>query len=1409
MATNPIPSLPITQPTHTISHPIQFSHQIHTSLNQDNFLLWKSQVVPVLRGHGLLGFLDGSRLAPPPHLTTTQGVSQPNPAFESWIQQDQLILAWIFSSISPSVLNQVVRCETSAQVWSTLNQFYSSQSIAKTLDLKLQLQTTKKGGNTCSQYLQQMQNLVDRLRSIGVEVSDQEFLLYIVQGLGSDFESFVTAISVRNPPPSITEFSSLLLIQEARILTTLRSTSSTAVHLTTATGNFEPNPSDTSVNYANFKSQTGNYKGKQNQGRGRGGYRGRGRGRPGNYTQESVICQICSRSGHSALDCYHRFDIRYIGPSSDSSSHISNSPHQALVAEPNSSQQNKQDYYIDSGASTHVTSDFNALSNPQPYHGPDAVHIGNGAGLNIAHKGSSILYTSFRPLVLTKLLHVPDIKKNLLSVSQLILDNNVIVEFSHDSCFVKDQATKQVLLHGILHRGLYKIIQASQEPKLQVLHISQSTTDVWHYRLAHCSSSVQDKLIRDKLITVKHSSSFKSSLCNDCNMAKSHKLPFTNSINKATKPLEVVHTDLWGPSPVASVQGHRYYIHFIDEFSRFSWLYPCVCKSDVKTIFAQFKVKVENLLSCSIKTLQCDGGAEFKPLMTQYPEISFQLSCPYTQEQNGMAERKHRHVVELGLANLIHADIPLKFWDTIFQSVTFVINRLPSPTTGDISPFEKLFNQKPDYNLLHTLGCACYPLLRPYTKHKLEPRSAQCIFLGYSTIYKGYFCLQPETARIYISRNVNFDENVFPFKVCKSSPTTTSPNQPISSTLTIVPLDESILPTPTPSSSNSSNTPETPPIVQEQSDTSSSSLQHEAPQNNSHHMVTRTQTRSLKPKSFPDHHVYSAENQNSSQLKEPTCYTQAVKLPVWRQAMATELTALANNSTWDLVEAPTGAHIIGAKWIFKTKLRADGTLERHKARLVAKGYSQLEGIDYEETFSPVIKPATIRIVLTIALSQNWHLQQLDVNNAFLHGDLQETVYMEQPPGFTDQNHPSYVCKLKKALYGLKQAPRAWFSKLKHFLLSHQFKGSQADNSLFIYSSGNIVIYLLVYVDDILLTGNNSQAIQAILDKLHSTFSIKNLGKPHYFLGIEVGEEGTSLHLSQTRYLTKILERAKMETVKPCHTPMQAGQQLSKLDGTKMANPQLYRSIVGALQYATITRPDLAFAVNKASQYMSEPRDTHWQFVKRILRYLKGTLFHGLNIQKASHLSLHAYCDADWAGCPDDRRSTTGFAIYLGPNLVSWSAKKQPTVARSSTEAEYRSLAVTASELTWISSLLTELKYPVCSIPTMWCDNLGATFLASNPACQARSKHIELDYHFVREKVENKQILVKFICSADQIADFFTKGLSKPRFVQLRNKLHVFPNQSRLRGAVREGNADELDDSSIDSNGEENTEDAQS
>jgi Reverse transcriptase (RNA-dependent DNA polymerase) len=310
---------------------------------------------------------------------------------------------------------------------------------------------------------------------------------------------------------------------------------------------------------------------------------------------------------------------------------------------------------------------------------------------------------------------------------------------------------------------------------------------------------------------------------------------------------------------------------------------------------------------------------------------------------------------------------------------------------------------------------------------------------------------------------------------------------------------------------------------------------------------------------------------------------------------------------------------------------------------------------------------------------------------------------------------------------------------------------------------------LVYVDDIIITGSNSSLVTSLITSLGSQFSLKDLGPLHFFLGIQVDSQSNSIHLSQPQYLHDFRVRSKMDDAKPCKTPFAKGDPFSIFDGTPIADPHLYRSIVEALQYTTITRPNISYAVNKASQFMHSPTDEHWHGVKRILRYLKDTLSYGIYIRTISSFELHAYSDVDWAGYPDDRRSTSGFCIFLGSNLLSWVSKKQSTVSKSSTEAEYRSMAGACTELIWLQ-LLLELHVPLTSNLDLWCDDLGGTFLASNLVFHARTKHIKIDYHFVRERVASKTLDVRFISSKDQFADLFTKSLTAARLEFLRDKL---------------------------------------
>jgi hypothetical protein len=406
-----------------------------------------------------------------------------------------------------------------------------------------------------------------------------------------------------------------------------------------------------------------------------------------------------------------------------------------------------------------------------------------------------------------------------------------------------------------------------------------------------------------------------------------------------------------------------------------------------------------------------------------------------------------------------------------------------------------------------------------------------------------------------------------------------------------------------------------------------------------------------------------------------------------------------------------------------------------------------------------------------------------VKNAFLHGVLSETVYCSQPTGFEDSSWPGLVCHLNKSLYGLKQAPRAWYSRFATFLLQLGFLESKADTSLFVLRRGSDTAYLLLYVDDIVLTASSMGLLHRIITALQTEFSMKDLGQLHHFLGMHVQRRPDGFLLSQHQYMLDILARAGMTACKPCTTPVDTNPKLSAIAGTPLSDFEAsdFRSLAGALQYLTFTRPDIDYAVQQVCLYMHAPRDIHLAALKRILRYISGTLHLGLHLRPSSIDTLVVYSDADWAGCPDTRMSTSGYAVFLGDNLISWSSKRQVTVSCSSAEAKYRVVANAVAEATWLRQLLLELHAPLRRATLVFCDNISAVYMSSSPVQHQRTKHIEIDLHFIREHVALGHVKVQHVPTGSQYADIFTKGLPSSVFMEFRSSLNVASNDAPTAG----------------------------
>ncbi|KAJ0764103.1 putative RNA-directed DNA polymerase [Helianthus annuus] len=831
-----------------------------------------------------------------------------------------------------------------------------------------------------------------------------------------------------------------------------------------------------------------------------------------------------------------------------------------------------------------------------------------------------------------------------------------------------------------------------------------------------------------------------------------------------------------------------------------------------------------------IKIIRSDNGTEFvnnqMNLFCKSKGILHQTSCAYTPQQNGVVERKHRHLLNTARALMFQSNLPLKYWSDCVLTAVYLINRLPSSVLNGRSPYEVVFGFKPSLDHLRNFGCLCFSTILSESD-KFAYHADKCVLIGYSNEKKGYKLLCLDNKKVHFSRDVKFYENVYPFKSNfgknQEQFNKTELNQinffdfteTITSKVPAVPNDEEGTtgaqdlysddqqPVSPSTSATVSNVEEN---QHEQEQLGSSSLGNSGRADNTLEVndetnqsegntVRKSSRKTLFPKRFDEFVVegkvkygiekvvnysnLSVENfcfiNSLNKTVEPSSYFEAIKDPRWIEAMNSEMEALYRNNTWVVVDLPKGRKPIGCKWVYRIKYKANGEVERYKARLVAKGFNQREGIDFGETFSPVVKMVTVRVILKLAVNKGWPLYQLDINNAFLYGSLSEDVYMTLPQGYFD-NDKNKVCKLVKSLYGLKQAPRKWNEKLTSVLLEMGFVKSLCDHSLFVLCKENVIVVLLVYVDDIVITGNSISEITHVKKSLSESFKIKDLGILKYFLGIEVLYSDEAICLSQRKYCLELLNEFGYLGCKPVNTPIEQSHVITSKtdkDNQFLENVNGFQKLIGKLIYLSLTRPDISYAVQFLSQFMHKPCQSHLDIALRLLRYLKQNPGKGVMFRKTDNFDISGYVDSDWGKCTMTRKSVTGFGIFLGDTLVSWKSKKQGIVSRSTAEAEYRAMCSAACEVMWIKNILSELKV-FCTLPMrLFCDSKSAISISQNPVFHERTKHFELDLHFLREKIASSIIDPQKIASENQIADIFTKGLNTAQHDALCEKLGLF------------------------------------
>ena len=1133
------------------------------------------------------------------------------------------------------------------------------------------------------------------------------------------------------------------------------------------------------------------------------------------------ICRYCGKI-HKSENCWQEFPEKKPSArlttttTSDNRSQDSSSYPLQNVAFLSQMNNKQSDIWIlDSGATQHMCNNKELFVRIEPYNATITTAnnskmfaTGRGEVKLITHKGIAFS--------LINVLYVPKLASNLLSISFATRNPQMRFNFGHGEC--------QIMFGNTL------LATAKQHDSLLVLetvknfaYSTKTTTSLtWHKRLGHLNEEYMTKNSLKALVGPITKFTCESCLKNKSTRNISRKIPV-----RAKRPLEKVHSDLAGPITPTSLGGSKYVITFTDDYSRFSWVFPCDAKSKVLEIFKSFKKAVETELSQKMAFLHCDNGGEFSSnefkRFARQEGLQIQYTVPYTPEQNGVAERLNRTLFNTARCLLNESPNLIKpLWAELVRTACYLKNRVPTSSNENFkSPFEILFHRQPSMNHLRIIGSTCYNHKTGKIAGKLDERSTECVLVGYESenIFRIY---DSSTRRVVRSRDIvvvepndvhqqqfvpirEINHSVSPMKVEIDVPTVTDQieqaEQRVNSESSSPSLrsDEDPSDIPDPFMAESSRQLGSPIYLE--NDVSDNSIDELAdPRYDSYYN---------HPKAFITQCLLAADSENDNLPETLEQAMSSAESLQWGESMCDEMRSILENNTWKLVLRPNnGAKVIQGRWVFRTKTDVNGKLIKYKSRWVVRGFQQEEGANFTDTFASVVKPMSYKILFSIAATQNLEVEQMDVKTAFLNSPINDTVYVEQPHGFEvsteaeesklkaellsiqkDQNfaYPKskrsnirLVCKLERALYGLKQAPRAWYETLSEFMKKCNLTALRSDYAVFGNSDRSILV--AVYVDDLLIFGKDKNKIQNLKNHLHQRFQMSDMGNAHHYLGMQIRRDRNAriIFLDQEKYIRIILERFNMLDCNAVSTPMETGLKLSKRADT--ATPQeinQYQKLMGCLEYAAIaTRPDITFSVHRLAQFASNPDTIHYNAAKRILRYLKGTskfslVFKGNQEEK---FELFGYSDADWAGSTEDRKSISGYCFYLNHSLISHMSKKQKTIALSTAESETHAAVQATKEAIWLRNILEELGFRQSGATTLYCDNQAAIALSHNPEYHSRSKHVDIQYHFLRQHVEMKTVSLKFVRSEEMAADGLTKALSRPKHDQfckfMQGELHL-------------------------------------
>ena len=1118
------------------------------------------------------------------------------------------------------------------------------------------------------------------------------------------------------------------------------------------------------------------------------------------YIRQGWTCESCGIKGHSKQECNKKGKCN---ENFRKNPEKNNQIYGLCVTKDNWDKENC--FVIDSGCSKHMVKDRAMFETFDSY--SNSVKIANGMDMEVKGKGivKAMVRDKMNNLIQINLeaFHVPDLTVNLLSV-------RCLKEKQH-SVIITPQVQHLILFDG-------RTVQLTESGNLFYLNLEKpaeqcySTTandkaGLWHRRMGHISEGIMRSTV---------GVGFNVERCSVCQTCKQDRKPIKQvPTNLGKAPLYRVYSDVL--SLEESKFGYKYLVGFIDEYSRYIQVYPIKKKSDV---LGKFKEYIQNVGKPCI--LRSDNGGEFKgEIFKQFCincRIRQEFSAPYTPQQNGMIERSWRTLMNMIRCILQTANLPKILWPRAALTAAYLRNR--SVVRDGCTPYELLKGRKPELKHIRVFGCRAYLHIEKYQRSKLDKKAKTVIFVGYSDECKAYVVYDPEQNSMHTSRNVTFDEINFPgidsiknkidlnIELQRAESLVEIPavsvqgNQeqqqeinndtdPIyqnEQQVNDAPIDSSVRPSNEEFiwSDHEDKQLEPSPFLFKQPIEDKTDTRKSRAEEAELRFLDRLKRKRKPNQKYKDYQAYIADNGDKidyEKLVEPTSFDEAIctnKRNKWMKAMEDEIKSLKEKGTWTVVARPRNKKVIKGKWVYKIKKDEYGNIEKYKARYVAKGFSQTPGEDYTETFSPTARQTTLRLLLALTIQKDLAIDQVDVNTAFLNAELEEELYIEQPKGF-EVNGDNFVCLLHKGIYGLKQSSRRWHETLKEWLTAKGFTQSQFDSCLFYGPNTLDIIAILIYVDDMAIIGRSKRANDNFKIALHQKYRIDDKGKLKCFIGLNIEIEEEEVRIDQQHIVQELIGFQGMDSCNPCKIPMEPSTLLVSNENEKIAadDHQRYRSIVGVLNYLAInTRMDISYVTGELSRFLNKPTSQQLQCVKKVVRYLAGNPYLGIQFIRSNHpLRLIGYCDANYAACPETRRSTTGYCFKLeGVGMVSWASRRQRTVALSTTESEYMALAEACQEAKYLFSIAKEISTKMGLVLAekvrLFGDNQSAIAIASNPIQHARTKHIDVRYHFVREVIKEGMVEVQYISTQNMKADMLTKALPLNKFMKCLEGLMV-------------------------------------